>query len=76
MAPLKNRVCYNCKKHFEYKTRLQCLHMAEKEVFDIFNLLRIPLDEQDILVQTINEENTCWDHLHGQLNRLVSDKNK
>ncbi len=70
-----NTVCYNCRKHSEYKTRLHCLKVAEEEILDIFRLLSIPMDEQDILVQTINKENTCWDNLKGILYKLVRNKN-
>ncbi|WP_298653714.1 hypothetical protein [uncultured Proteiniphilum sp.] len=51
------------------------MKVAEEEILDIFRLLSIPMDEQDILVQTINKENTCWDNLKGILYKLVRNKN-
>lgn len=69
-----NSVCDNCRKHSEHETRLYCLNVAEKEVFDIFRILGVPMNEQDILIQTINKENTCWYNLKMLLDTLVRNK--
>lgn len=66
-----NSACYNCKKYSEHERRLYCVNVAEKDVFDIFKVLGVPMDEQDILVKTINRENTCWYNLKTLLEVLV-----
>jgi hypothetical protein len=50
------------------------MNVAEREVFDIFRILGVPMNEQDILVQTINKENTCWYNLKRLLDTLVREK--
>ncbi len=75
MVGYLNNACDNCRKHAEQETRLFCLNVAEKEVFDIFRALGVPVNEQDILVRTINKENTCWYNLKMLLdNWLIRDK--
>jgi|GEM_PF-2561153 hypothetical protein len=69
-----NTVCANCTRHSEYETRLDCLDLAKKETFNIFRLLNIPMDEQNILVQTINQENTCWDNFKGILSKFIRNE--
>lgn len=66
-----NSACDNCRKHAEHEKRLYCVNVAEREVFDIFKLLGVPMNEQDILIQTINKENTCWYNLKELLNLLL-----
>lgn len=66
-----NSACDNCTKHAEHEKRLYCVNVAEREIFDIFKILGVPSNEQDILVKTINNENTCWYNLKQLLDTLL-----
>lgn len=74
MVSYLNSACDNCREHAEHERRLYCMNVAEQEVFDIFRILGVPMNEQDILVQTINKENTCWYNLKRLLDTLVREK--
>lgn len=71
MVSYLNSACDNCRKHAEHERRLYCMNVAEREVFDIFRVLGVPMNEQDILVRTINNENTCWYNLKELLDSLL-----
>lgn len=71
MVSYLNSACDNCRKHAEHERRLYCMNVAEREVFDLFKVLGVPMNEQDILVRTINNENTCWYNLKELLDSLL-----
>ncbi|MEA4917240.1 hypothetical protein [Proteiniphilum sp.] len=69
-----NKTCNSCIKFDEYETKLNCRDVAEKEIFDIFRRLDVPMNEQAILVRTINRENICWSSFKSVLSNLIRHK--
>lgn len=63
-----------CSKHAEYETKLHCVGFAQNKLSEIFDLLHIPVEEQEILIKTLNKEDTCLDSFKGELSRILRSK--